>query len=168
MRKTKIFVVTDEGRDKGKRFVIKEMPAFQAENWAMRAFLALARSGVDISESLRSSGMAGLAGLAVSGLRALQGMDYGEAKPLLDEMLDCVHHMPDPKTPEFTRPLILSTPDGEGDDVQEVLTFMRLRKEVIDLHTSFFTDGMSRNSTSETTTSQSLHGTPISPAQSAA
>ena len=49
-RKTKRVTITAEGRDKGKTFLITELPADQAERWAIRALLALIQSGAVISE----------------------------------------------------------------------------------------------------------------------
>jgi hypothetical protein len=51
------------------------------------------------------------------------------AKPLFDKMMDCIQINPSPKV---TRALI-------DDDIQEVATLLRLRKEILTLHLSFFT-----------------------------
>src|SRR6185312_7551249 len=67
-RKTEIINVTSEGRDKGKQFIITEMPALRAERWAFRALLALAHSGVQLPEGAADGGMAVLAS---AGLQAL-------------------------------------------------------------------------------------------------
>jgi hypothetical protein len=128
-RKTEMVVIDAEGRDKGKTFIIREMPATQAEKWAMRAFLALAKSGVDVPEDVAASGLAGIAAL---GLRALSGLTFADAEPLMDEMFSCIQIMPDPTRPNVTRHLI-------EDDIEEVATRLRLRKEVLALHTGFFT-----------------------------
>jgi len=134
-RKTKIVQISDENRDKGKCFLIREMPATQAEKWAARAFLALAKSGVEIPDDIAN---AGLAGIAAMGIRALGGMTFADAEPLLDEMFNsCVAVIPDPAKPEIFR--------GAGgigalieDDIEEVATRLKLRKEVFSLHTGFF------------------------------
>lgn len=150
MRKTKLVTISTKGRDQGKVFFIKEKPAYEAEKWASRAFLALARSGVDIEESVKSAGVAGLAGLAVSGLRALVGLRFEEAEPLLDEMLECIRVVPDPSNLDFMRTLTIGTPDGDGDDIQEVMTLLQLRREIIELHISFFELGAPQTSASGT------------------
>lgn len=142
MRKTKTIVITEQGgkenRDKGKRFLITEMPALQAEKWAARAFLALAHSGVQIPDDIKSGGMIGL---AFTGLQMLQGVRFEEAEPLMDEMLACIQIIPDPTNPEFTRPLQVNI--GDGDDIEEVSTLLLLRQEIFGLHTDFFL-GVSR------------------------
>jgi hypothetical protein len=128
-RQTKTVNITAKGRDKGKAFLLTEMPAAKAEKWAARAFLALAKAGVDIPENIAS---AGLAGIASVGLKALGGMDFPDAELLLDEMWTCIQIIPDPSRPEVVRALI-------EDDIEEVTTRLLLRKEVFTLHTSFFT-----------------------------
>ena len=53
-RRTKTYVIADENRDKGKMFLLTEMPALQAEKWAIRAFLALAKAGLVIPDDVAS------------------------------------------------------------------------------------------------------------------
>lgn len=141
MRKTKVVTITDEGRDKGKQFLLTEMPASRAEKWAVRALLALARSGVDVPDNLVLTGMAGLMEV---GLLALRGISFSDAEPLLDEMIGCVMVMPDPiGNPTFARNLI-------EDDIEEVATRVQLRSEVFSLHTDFFSLADKLKSTSGT------------------
>jgi hypothetical protein len=127
MRKTATITIAAEGRDKGKVFQLKEMPASQAERWAMKVFLALAKSGVDIPEDVMQSGMAGIAAI---GFKALAGMNYYDVEPLMDEMFQCVQAMPDPGKPAVLRNLI-------EDDIEEVKTRLVLRKEILLLHVNF-------------------------------
>lgn len=127
MRKTADITITDEGRDKGKVFRLREMSAMQAEKWAARALLALAKSGVDIPDEISEMGMAGMVAL---GIKSLVGVSFRDAEPLLDEMLGCIKIVPDPARPQIERPLI----DG---DIEEVRTLVTLRKEVFTLHTGF-------------------------------
>lgn len=129
-RKTLTVTIDQEGRDKGKAFLITEMPAAQAEEWGARALLALMRSGVEIPDNVQGLG---LAGVAVLGLRALGGLDWHLAKPLFDEMWTCVQCIPDPARPAVVRNLVES-------DIEEVKTRLFLRKEILTLHVEFFTD----------------------------
>ena len=132
-RKETVFVVTKAGRDNGKRFHIKEMPSRQAEKWAARALLALARTGVDI-ENIQGTGWAGM---AMAGVKALQYMEFGEAEPLLDEMMDSITIEPDPKVnPGFIRPLVDNLADG--NDIEEMQTRIDLRVAWFKLHADFF------------------------------
>lgn len=114
-------------RDKGKLFLLTEMPAMQAEQWAIRALLAIASTGVSVPEELKSAGMAGL---AVMSLSALAFVRYEDAKPLLDEMLTCIEYIPDPSKPHVKREL-------HESDIEEVQTLVLLRKEVWNLHMGF-------------------------------
>ena len=127
MRRTADITIAAEGRDKGKAFRLTEMPARQAEEWAMRALIALARSGVEIPDNIANRGLAGIAAL---GFTALRGLGFSDAKPLLDEMMTCVMFIPDPKRPAVVRNLV-------DDDIEEVGTFFQLRKEVFQLHVDF-------------------------------
>lgn len=127
-RKTKEVTITTEGRDRGKVFIITEMPASRAEKWAARALLAITRSGVPMPEELRGAGMAAI---AIVGLRAILSLSFDDAEPLLDEMMTCVQI----KMPALTRPII---DDGtEGEDIEEPETRLLLRSEVLELHTGF-------------------------------
>jgi hypothetical protein len=135
-RKTKTIVIDQEGRDKGKMFVVHEMSATQAEKWAMKAFLALARSGVQIPDNIAEQGFAGI---AILGLRALGQMDYDDAEPLLDEMFSMVAYVPDKMQPNVKRGCNGVGPMIE-DDIEETYTRLLLLKEMIALHTDFFTN----------------------------
>ena len=137
-RKTKNVTIDAEGRDKGKTYLLTEMPASQAERWAFRAFQALARAGVDIPENVSGAGMAGL---AVVGLRALGSMSYLEAADLMDEMFSCVKIVRDKSHADLASPLI-------EEDIEEVATRLFLRGEVFELHTGFSFAGVKQNSTS--------------------
>lgn len=126
MRKTREIKIDAEGRDKGKTFVITEMPASQAEKWAVRAFLAMSRSGVEIPDNLEGTGMAGIATL---GLKALGGIQEDDAIRLMDEMFDCVKFKPDDAR--------IPPRDLVEDDIEEVATRVKLRIEIFELHTGF-------------------------------
>jgi hypothetical protein len=122
-RKEITVTIATEGRDQGKRFKITEMSAAAGERWAIRAFLALARSGVVIPDYVQDMGWAGMATI---GLRAFAGISYELAQPLLDEMLQCVQIV----EPNVTRGLT-------EDDVEEIATYVELRREVFQLHVDF-------------------------------
>lgn len=115
------------GRDAGKVFRITEMPADQAERWAVKAFLAAAKGGVALPEAAAESGFAGIAQM---GFSMLANMPPELAFELLDEMMACVQYQPNPAKPEVVRGLI-------ADDIEEVMTRLQLRKAVFDLHVDF-------------------------------
>jgi hypothetical protein len=127
MRRTATVTIDIAGRDFGKVFQLTEMPAAKAEKWAARAFLALARNGVDIPDNIAE---AGLAGIAMLGIKAFGSMNFADAEPLLDEMFQCIAIIPDPAKPQVVRALI-------DDDIEEIATRLRLRKEVFSLHVDF-------------------------------
>ena len=121
------YKVTDEGRDKDKVFVLTELPASKAESWAMRAILALMAGGVELPEGFDRMGMAGMAEV---GIKALSGLKWEVAEPLLAEMWQCVQIMPDPSKTHIIRNLI-------EEDIEEIATRVKLRAEVWKLHTGF-------------------------------
>lgn len=154
MRKEKLITITAEGRDKNKIFFIKEMPALQAEKWAIRAFLALAHSGVDLPEEISRAGMAGI---AIAGLKALTKLRFEDAEPLMDEMFECVRIVRDKTHKDMTFDLL-------EDDIEEVATRLLLRGEVLELHTGFSIAGLVSDTPTSATTSPDSSDTPtISP-----
>ena len=126
-RNTANYTVTDEGRDQGKVFVLTEMPASRADSWAMRALLALMAGGVEVPPGFDRMGMAAMAEM---GIKALVGLKWEVAEPLLAEMWSCVQIMPDPTKPHVIRNLI-------EEDIEEITTRIKLRAEVWKLHTGF-------------------------------
>lgn len=132
-RKEKFITIDGQGRDNGKVFHLTEMSASQAEWWAMRAIMAMGRGGVDLPDDVRSMGMAAL---ALEGLKALSKIPPEEARPLLDEMMECIQFVPDSKNRGIRRPLI-------EDDIEEITTRLNLRAEVFRLHVDFFSPAAS-------------------------
>ena len=126
MRRTKTVTITAQNRDHGKNFLLTEMPAARAEKWAARAFLALAKSGVELPDSTTTNGMAGF---ATVGFEAIGKLDWADAEPLLDEMMTCVQIVP---SPNIVRALVPG-----ADDIEEVSTLFTLRKELLELHLGF-------------------------------
>lgn len=116
-----------EGRDKGKMFLLREMPASQAERWAIRAFLAMAKSGIDIPDDVAQSGMAGFAKV---GIGMMVRIPFEDADPLLAEMFQCISIIPDANRSDFSRGLV-------EDDIEEIATRLKLRMDVLKLHVDF-------------------------------
>jgi hypothetical protein len=123
-RKTQDVTIDDgESRDNGRTYRITEMAAARAEKWAMRAFLAIAKSGLDVPPDLANGGMRAL---AFMGLHALTNLSFQDAEPLLDEMMSCVQTV----EPSLVRALT-------SDDIDEVRTRVLLRQKVLELHVGF-------------------------------
>jgi hypothetical protein len=124
MRKEKIVTMpADAGRDAGKSYKITEMPAWKAEKWGLRVMAAVGRSGMFVPDAVLQRG---LAGVAIVGLRGLMMMQFADAEPLLDEMMTCVERA----EAKAVRALV-------DDDIEEVVTFLKLRSEVLEVHTGF-------------------------------
>ena len=117
--------VAETGRDLGKQFLITEMSASQAENWAFQVILAVGNAGIEIPEGLASQGMSGL--MAIGYMNLLK-IPFDAAKPLLDEMMNCVQIIP---SANIKRKLV-------EEDIEEVGTRLQLRKSVWNLHMDFF------------------------------
>lgn len=127
--------VASYGRDAGKRFLITEMPAMRAANWAGRALSALLASGIDIPDDAVNTGMAGVAGYGMGALTGQGGLkldlDYdARIQPLMDDLMTCVQ-----KREEKTdRNLIWH---GDNPDIEEAATIFMLQKAVLELHLGF-------------------------------
>ncbi len=126
-RKEAFITIAAEGEDQGKVFKITRMPAMQAAKWAARAFLALARGGIEIPEDIARSG---LMGIAMFTFRVFGSMRWEDAEPLLDELFACVQAVPDPARPLMVTKVFESS-------IQEPATVMQLHKEVFALHVDF-------------------------------
>lgn len=138
-RKSITFTIEAEGRDKDKVFVITEMSAWKGFDWASRVFFAIMNAGVTIPESLAQSGIAGIAHIT--------GADFGQlvfstlakvphytAKPILDELMECVRIQPNADEPRIVREMV-------ENDIEEILTILTLQKEAFKLHFDFFAIG---------------------------
>jgi hypothetical protein len=115
-------------RDNGKTFILTEMDAYRGQDWALRALLALAASGVTLPDGALATGMAGLAGFGVT---ALLQAPHAALRPLLDEMLAQAAYLHDPKhPPQPIRP-------GPNCVVEEIKTFLTLHLALVKLHMGF-------------------------------
>lgn len=131
-RKVQRYTVTESNRDSGKTFQITELPALEAERWALRALLAMSRNGVTVPDDALD---AGFASLAAMGLNMLANIKPDEANELMQKMLECVMYVPEGKGLQ-PRPLVDS-------DIEEISTLFRLRAEVLKLHGDFLKGALS-------------------------
>lgn len=122
-------VVSKEGRDKAKHFIITEAPPAIQEDFAMRVFFAALNAGAEIPDGVAEMGVPGLMAMGFKGLSLIP---YERMKPLFAEMLSCVEYQPDP-----SKPIFRSLANGYDGDVEELSTLLMLRKEVFYLHASF-------------------------------
>jgi hypothetical protein len=115
------------------RFRIKQMPASKLEDWLYRAVLCLGPA-LELPEGagIESIGAA----LAQNGFSKIANIKYGEAKPLLDEMLACAER--DLGNGQFM-PVNLATIDGYIESVQALF---QLRLACFKCNLDFFAGGV--------------------------
>jgi len=130
MRIEKFVEIIKKNRDQGKRFKLTEMAAYDAEQWAAEAALAVSSSGASVPADFLDQGMLGLIAF---GLQAITTTSISKIMPLAEQMLRCAEICPDPKRPTWSRPWV-------KDDFEEVSTLVHLRKEVLQLHVNFQLD----------------------------
>ena len=132
-RLTEIYTCDEKcGRDSGKQFFITEMPPPDALDWGYRAALILVNAGINIPDNAMGYGMMSVVSASISGMTGR--IDWQALKPLLDELMECVQIIPDTKSQNVRRGLIL-------DDIDEPLTIAKLQKEVFTLHAGFLMGG---------------------------
>jgi hypothetical protein len=134
-RRTKIIIIkAEEGkeiRDAGKSFLITETSAVQAEEWGLRAIMALGTSGFVVPQEMAD---AGLIGLALLGYSAFMGASEAAVLPLWREMLPtCVQYKAPLESASGADILMPWSPSL----VEEVSTLLLLRKQIVELHTGF-------------------------------
>lgn len=148
-------VVADHGRDQGKRYLLREWSAADAESWGMRFVFALNRGGSNIPiEHVVGLGMAGVAYVGFSAITR-GNVDSEEMIPLLNELMACVQIIRDPNAVDPVTGGPLATPIVSEDDIEEVRTRLWLKNQVIELHTGFSPAGMISNWISAATASMS-------------
>lgn len=119
-------------RDAGRTYVVDEMPALVAEQWAARAFMAMNRERLQISNEIAGLGMVGF---AMVGFQAFAGGDWFVVKDLMAEMLP---YFSIQESENVVRKI------GAQGDIWEVTTLYRLRRELIELSAGFtFADAVS-------------------------
>lgn len=140
MRKREIVKVPDGyGRDseRGTVFLITEWPAEVAERWAMRALIAYNRGGGQVPVEAISGGMEAIFWLGINTFLRGQ-MQADEVIPILNELLQCVKIIRDPKAISADSGGPVATDLIEGaDDIEEIKTRLWLRSEVLRVHTNF-------------------------------
>lgn len=116
-----------DNRDAGKTFAVKEASAGQAEEWGLRAMMALGTSGITVPPEIAG---AGLVGLALIGYQAFMGSREDAVLPLWREMLPaCVSYVP-PLDHNARMPF-------NEQLIEEVSTRLILREKIMEVHTGF-------------------------------
>src|SRR5262249_11078010 len=113
-------------RDNGKRFLITEMSAFDAERWASRVTIALApRLSREVSPEVAAEvednpGMGSMGRI----FALLGGISFPELEPFLDAIMDCIQIIPEgAPMPRALR--------HDWDDIEEPETITLLKWEAM-------------------------------------
>lgn len=125
MRKT--VDISGVDRDENKVYRITEMSAWKAEKIGLKIFFAMSDSSVDIPFDVVNAPLAKMVEL---GLVAISKIPFHILEPIFDEMIQCVSFV---------------LPNGQSrnllqDDIEEYMTILKIRKEVLALHLGFFTE----------------------------
>jgi hypothetical protein len=164
VRKQQAIKVPDSqwaGRDKGKHFLITEWSAQRAEHWAIRALLAYNRGGGQIPMDAIGGGMQAIFLIGVNTFLRGQ-MQADEVIGILDELLECVKVIRDPKA-RAPDGAIVATELVSDDDIEEAQTRLWLRSEVIRVHTNFSPFEMLSNLITAVMKSENLDSTSTPP-----
>ena len=117
----------DEGRDAGKTFKIKEMPAYQMDKWVTRLLGCLARQELSVADFVEMS-FAQLANC----MYKIESDD--EKNKLFDELLGCCYLMKEGIE-------IAMKGNNINSFIEEWQTLFRLKEEAIKLNLGFFSGG---------------------------
>lgn len=117
--------IEGENRDAGKTFIVREVDAVQAEEWGVRALMAVGTSGIQIPQELLSLGVLAI---PLIGYQVFLGAKEEAVLPLWREMLSaCI----------FVKHSETNVQAFKRSDVEEVSTLLELRKIILELHTGF-------------------------------
>ena len=149
-RKTKT-ITLEKGRDKGKSFLITEMPVTRADKWANKAICNLLKAGIDVGQAdvnllintidpnqeVKIDKMGGMIELARILGRAYGGIDSDVLQELKDELFyECVQVI---SSGGVVRQML-----SIDDEIEDLKTLWMLRKESFLLHIDFLADGSSQ------------------------
>ena len=117
----------ETGRDAGKVFKVTEMPAFQMDRWATRALLVLGKA--------KKGGILTISSMSIEDLlSSLSGVNYDEAEPLLQELLECCSFVKNGQSIVLKKDVI----DGI---IEDWTTLFKLRMEALTLCIGFLEQG---------------------------
>jgi hypothetical protein len=117
-------------RDLNKHFLVTEWPAARADRWMQKVTFAFNKGAGELPMSMRGVGWEGIAIVGINTF--LRGnVSSEEMMPLLDELLECVKLIRDPKHPDVVTDIV------SDDDIEEVATRWWLRNEVVSVHINF-------------------------------
>lgn len=124
-RKTATIVIK-EGRDKGKQFVITEMPATEGTTLSFQVFQLLAESGVEMD--IKDLDVIGILRVAFRALSRLPRADFEYYRDWLFQYID----WQSPTDLKTTRKARLT--DRDDSDIEDPLTILELMYKALDLN----------------------------------
>lgn len=129
-------VIDTNNADKGKKFRITRMSAWDAAIFTERAIAGMANAGVDIMEEIRKS--PSVAALADFTMMQLVRVERHEREELGNQLLGCCK--------------LVYNQNGDAreifkEDIQEALTIFKLKFEALSLMLSHFVSGSGSGST---------------------
>ena len=137
--------VTLQDGERNLTFRIRQMSAWKLERWMFRAAIQISKAsgdsvaGLSVEDAQKALKKLTKNQSADSGaqkiVNIIGGLDYGEAEPLLDELLACCKLIPDPSHPMMEMDITEQTAEGQ---IENPLTLIRLRVEAAKLNFSFF------------------------------
>ncbi|HIA5714183.1 TPA: hypothetical protein ACWQQG_000945 [Yersinia enterocolitica] len=127
-RKKITYTVEDEGRDKGKEFIITEMSAWDAEELSEEIYRAMGHGEFN---SLPADVVAmGVAGLATVGVSVLAAAPASVSRPISDRILSTVEIVITNEGKDITRSI-------KPIDFEEISTIRTLKDKVFELNFGF-------------------------------
>ncbi|HEC1649040.1 TPA: hypothetical protein R1156_000948 [Yersinia enterocolitica] len=127
-RKQITYIVEDEGRDKGKEFIITEMSAWDAEELSEEIYRAMGHGEFN---SLPSDVVSmGVAGLATVGISVLAAAPASVSRPISDRILSTVEIVITNEGKDITRSI-------KPIDFEEISTIRTLKDKVFELNFGF-------------------------------
>ncbi|EMQ4317129.1 hypothetical protein AB4799_003792 [Yersinia enterocolitica] len=127
-RKQITYTVEDEGRDKGKEFIITEMSAWDAEELSEEIYRAMGHGEFNsLPADVVSMGVAGLATVGVSVLAAAPA---SVSRPISDRILSTVEIVITDEGKDITRSI-------KPIDFEEISTIRTLKDKVFELNFGF-------------------------------
>ncbi|CNF28803.1 hypothetical protein QVN42_13255 [Yersinia nurmii] len=127
-RKQITYIVEDEGRDKGKEFLITEMSAWDAEELSEEIYRAMGHGEFN---SLPADVVSmGISGLATVGMSVLAAAPASVSRPISDRLLSTVLIVITHNGKENSRPI-------KSIDFEEVSTIRALKDKVFELNFGF-------------------------------
>ncbi len=127
-RKQVTFIVEDEGRDKGKEFLITEMSAWDAEELSEEIYRAMGHGEFN---SLPADVVSmGVAGLATVGISVLAAAPASVSRPISDRILSTVEIVITNEGKDINRAI-------KPLDFEEISTIRTLKDKVFELNFGF-------------------------------